>query len=111
MLALCMLAKPMFALAAELHHDLHAFAHALVHADEADAADDHPPAGPDDAEHGPATGWHAVMHLDFCCGVLAVTAHPMPVLAHVPSPALVATGMPVFTGIAAMRHFRPPIAA
>lgn len=61
-LALCLLAKPMAAFAAGLHEDLHAFAHALVHADAADDADDHPPAGPDDAEHDPVTGLHALMH-------------------------------------------------
>lgn len=111
LLATCLLAKPMLAFAAGLHQDLHTFAHALAHADSVDATGGHEPAGPNDAEHGPATGWHALMHLDFCCGVLAVTMPDFPFVACVPSPALVPAGLPVFTGIASVQHFRPPIAA
>ncbi len=111
LLALCLLAKPMAAFAAGLHEDLHAFAHALVHEDAGDEADDHPPAGPDDAEHDPVTGLHALMHLDFCCGVLAVTAHDLPVVHFVPSPALVPVDLPTVVGITRARHFRPPITA
>ena len=111
MLTLCLLAKPMFALAADLHHDLHAVAHTLVHGNAADHAERDVPAGPDDAEHDPVTGWHVLMHLDFCCGVIAVATHDAPALIHRALPAIVPDGMQGFVQIGPIRHFRPPIAA
>lgn len=66
----CVVAKPALGLAGELHRDLHALAHA--------AAGDAAPALADEAdEHAPAAGWHGVLHIDLCCGLAALPAHPL----------------------------------
>lgn len=65
----CTVVKPTLGLAGELHRDLHAAAHAAAaHA----STDDTTPLADETREHAPADGWHALLHIDLCCGNLAL---------------------------------------
>ncbi|HVH35701.1 MAG TPA: hypothetical protein VM847_16495 [Tahibacter sp.] len=63
--------RPALALAGALHRDLHDLAHAAAQ----HASGDTIAASLDDAEeHAPTQGWHALLHLDLCCGTAALTS-------------------------------------
>ncbi|WP_257385254.1 hypothetical protein [Tahibacter caeni] len=62
--------RPALALAGALHRDMHDLAHAAA----LHAPGDLAAVPADDAEeHAPAQGWHALLHLDLCCGTAALT--------------------------------------
>jgi len=63
--------RPALALAGALHRDLHDLAHAAAQ----HASGDTVAISLEDAEeHAPTQGWHALLHLDLCCGTAALTS-------------------------------------
>lgn len=63
--------RPALALAGALHRDLHDLAHTAAQ----QASGNTIAASLDDAEeHAPTQGWHALLHLDLCCGTAALTS-------------------------------------
>ena len=107
LLMFCVILKPAIGFAGELHRDLHEAAHA---AQPATASIVSPSIAGDLDEHAPASGWHAVMHVDLCCGNAALPS-TIEILAFVAEALLVAT-LParVFPPATRMDLFRPPIA-
>ena len=104
---LCVVLKPAIGFAGELHRDLHEAAHATQQATASIAS---PSIAGDLEEHAPASGWHAVMHVDLCCGNAALPSTiDMP--SFVAEASSVAT-MParVIPPATDVDHFRPPIA-
>ena len=101
--------RPALALAGALHRDLHDLAHAAAqHASDHDAA----AASLEDAEeHAPTQGWHALLHLDLCCGTAALTSIPTLLIA----PAALRADLPyrprAFAPPPATDPLRPPIRA
>lgn len=104
---LCVILKPAIGFAGELHRDLHEASHATQQATASVASLS---IDGDLEEHAPASGWHAVMHVDLCCGNAALPSTiEMPTfVADVSSLATVPAWMispPTY-----MDLFRPPIA-
>ncbi len=65
--------RPALALAGALHRDLHDLAHAAAQHTSGDTL----AVSLEDAEeHAPTQGWHALLHLDLCCGMAALTSVP-----------------------------------
>lgn len=63
--------RPALALAGALHRDMHDLAHAAArHA----AGDSAAMSSAEAAEHAPTQGWHALLHLDLCCGTAALAS-------------------------------------
>ena len=104
---LCVILKPAIGFAGELHRDLHEAAHATQQATASVASSS---IEGDVDEHAPASGWHAVMHVDLCCGNAALLSTiDMPTFVTGVS-SLAAMPAWMIPPAACVDPFRPPIA-
>ena len=100
--------RPALALAGALHRDLHDLAHAAAQ----HAAGDGVAASLDDAEeHAPTQGWHALLHLDLCCGTAALASVPTVLIAPAAPRAVLPYRPRAFAPAPTADPLRPPIRA
>ncbi len=103
----CAVVKPTLGLAGELHRDLHAAAHASTLASAGGAtllADE-------SAEHEPAAGWHALLHIDLCCSNVALPCGTLALTVIALHPVTLSHRTSGFAPVPAADPLRPPIRA